>query len=91
MVLIFEELSGLTIAATEYAVNFLELGFDSLFLTQVAQAVQSEFDVKVTFRQLLGDQGSLGSLADFIDDKLPAEAVAEQAPRRRTRCRSPDG
>ena len=51
------------------------LGFDSLFLTQVAQALHSKFGIKITFRQLLGDQSSLKLLSEFIDTQLPAEAL----------------
>ncbi len=71
---IFEELSGLTIAEADYEVSFLELGFDSLFLTQASQALQSKFGIKITFRQLLGDLSALATLADYIDQQLPAGA-----------------
>src|SRR5207253_10993646 len=50
----FAELSGVDLSATDSATTFLELGFDSLFLTQAAQALHEKFDVKITFRQLLG-------------------------------------
>lgn len=68
---IFEELSGLTIADDDKNASFLELGFDSLFLTQVSQSLQSKFGIKITFRQLLGDQSTLAALSDYIDQQLP--------------------
>ncbi|MBS1799358.1 MAG: amino acid adenylation domain-containing protein [Acidobacteria bacterium] len=68
---IFEELSGQTIAETDQEASFLELGFDSLFLTQISQGLQSKFGVKTTFRQLMGDQSTLAALADYIDAQLP--------------------
>jgi amino acid adenylation domain-containing protein len=71
---IFEELSGLTIAEADHEASFLELGFDSLFLTQASQALQSKFGVKITFRQLLGDVSTLAALADYIDQQLPVGA-----------------
>ncbi|HXW57678.1 MAG TPA: amino acid adenylation domain-containing protein [Candidatus Cybelea sp.] len=76
---IFEDLSGSDLRGADPAATFLEMGFDSLFLTQVAQAVERKFGVKVTFRQLLGEQSSIGSLAEFLDKKLPPEALAEPA------------
>ncbi|MDE1175197.1 MAG: amino acid adenylation domain-containing protein [Edaphobacter sp.] len=79
---IFEELSGLTISEAEQDASFLELGFDSLFLTQASQALQSKFGIKITFRQLLGDVSSLTALAAFVDQQLPAgsfESPAETA------------
>jgi amino acid adenylation domain-containing protein len=77
---IFEELSGTQISQADAATTFLELGFDSLFLTQVTQSLHNKFGLKVTFRQLLGDQSTLDSLADYIDAKLPANILAESAP-----------
>jgi amino acid adenylation domain-containing protein len=77
---IFEDLSGKEIAAADPGTTFLEMGFDSLFLTQVTQALQSKFDLKITFRQLLGDQSTLDDLTKYIDEKLPAGAFAPAAP-----------
>jgi len=72
---IFADLSGVRIQPSDASASFLEMGFDSLFLTQVSQALQSKFGLKVTFRQLLGDQSSLKALTEFIDSQLPAEAI----------------
>ena len=79
---IFEDLSGIDTSQADGAASFLELGFDSLFLTQVTQSLQSKFDLKITFRQLLGDLGSLDTLSQYIDSKLPADQLQEpvQAP-----------
>ena len=73
---IFADLSGVQVQSADASSTFLEMGFDSLFLTQVAQALHSKFGLKVAFRQLLGDQSSLKSLSEFIDSQLPAEALA---------------
>lgn len=77
---IFEDLSGTDISNSDPATTFLELGFDSLFLTQVTQALQSKFGLKITFRQLLGEQSSLGSLAQYMYANLPADAFPDAAP-----------
>ena len=79
LVEIFEDLSGKNLAGTEGSTTFLELGFDSLFLTQVTQALQGKFGLKVTFRQLLGDLGSMDALASYVDSKFPAEVFREPA------------
>ncbi|MGV2981884.1 amino acid adenylation domain-containing protein [Camelimonas sp. ID_303_24] len=76
---LFEELSGESIAEADFGSPFLELGFDSLFLAQVATQVQKTFKVKVTFRQLLNDMPSIARLADFLADKVPAPAAAVPA------------
>jgi len=76
---IFEDLSGKEISAADSSTSFLEMGFDSLFLTQVTQALQTKFGLKVTFRQLLGDLSTLGDLTSYIDGKLPEGAFAPPA------------
>jgi len=80
---IFADLSGVRIQPSDASSSFLEMGFDSLFLTQVSQALQSKFGLKVTFRQLLSDLSSITSLTEFIDTQLPAEAFAPKPPERR--------
>ncbi|HEY4817346.1 MAG TPA: amino acid adenylation domain-containing protein [Candidatus Acidoferrum sp.] len=76
---IFTDLSGVQIQSSDASSTFLEMGFDSLFLTQVTQALQNKFGLKITFRQLLGDESSLKSLTEFIDAHLPADAFAPKA------------
>jgi amino acid adenylation domain-containing protein len=72
---IFEELSGEKPAAADAQTTFLEMGYDSLFLTQVAQKIQSQMKVKITFRQLLGELSTIASLAAFLADKVPKVAA----------------
>ena len=74
---IFEDLSGVQISSADEGATFLEMGFDSLFLTQVTQAVQSKFNVKTTFRQLLGEQSSVKSLAEYINERLSGDFFGE--------------
>src|SRR6266404_3377228 len=50
---IFADLSGIRIQPSDASASFLEMGFDSLFLTQVSQSLQSKFGLKVTLRHLL--------------------------------------
>jgi amino acid adenylation domain-containing protein len=77
---IFEDLSGLDIAAMDPATSFLELGFDSLFLTQVAQQLFSTFALKITFRQLLEQQSSLDALAAYVAERVPAMVSTATVP-----------
>ena len=79
VIALFEELSGDRLAGADPAANFLELGFDSLFLGQVAQQVRSRFAVAVTFRQLMGEFGSFAALAKHVGAARPARAPAAAA------------
>ena len=72
------ELSG--IAVTDDSATFTELGFDSLFLTQASQAIQSRFGVKVTFRQMLGELSSVETLSRHLDSSMPATPISTPQP-----------
>lgn len=67
---ILEELSGIKKSELDESKTFLELGFDSLFMTQVSLALQKKFDVKITLRQLLETAPSINAIAEFIDANL---------------------
>jgi acyl transferase domain-containing protein len=77
---LFSELSGIDAAALDPASTFLELGLDSLFLTQASGAVTKHFGVKISFRDLLEDYATLNALAGRLDQVLPAEAFAAPKP-----------
>jgi len=78
---LFEELSGIATGPESIDASFLELGFDSLFLTQATQAVQRRFGVKVTFRQMIEQYSSIRALADRLDSILPEDAFPAEPPR----------
>ncbi|WP_295617103.1 type I polyketide synthase, partial [Chamaesiphon sp. GL140_3_metabinner_50] len=67
--------SGLDLASADANTTFLEMGMDSLSLTQVATALKQKFKIKVTFRNLLEDYPNLDTLAGFIDLSLPPAAA----------------
>lgn len=66
------ERSQISLAAT-----FMEQGFDSLSLTQVAFAIRKEFSIKVSFSQLMSQWPNVEMLAGHLDSVLPSEAFAE--------------
>jgi amino acid adenylation domain-containing protein len=71
-----QELSGMNAEEIPVGASFMELGFDSLFLTQVSQELNARFGVKVTFRQLLDQLSSVEALTKYMDSQLPPEAFA---------------
>jgi len=77
LILLLEELSGMDIDLVKEA-TFLEMGFDSLFLTQVAQTLESKYGVKIKFVQLLDDLGTVERLSAYLDSVLPATAEPAQ-------------
>lgn len=75
---IFQDLSGLSLVDCDPRASFLEMGFDSLFLTQVTQALQTSFGLRITFRQLLDQESSLEALTAYLDARLPADKFAAE-------------
>ena len=75
---LLEELSGYDLSQVDPATSLLELGLDSLLLTQAAQVFHRKFGVSITFRQLMEELGSLQQIAEHLDATLPAEAFAPQ-------------
>src|SRR3546814_17217892 len=53
------DLSGYDSAELDVASTFLDMGFDSLFLTQLATTFQREYGLKITFRQLFDELPTL--------------------------------
>ncbi|MCV9935355.1 amino acid adenylation domain-containing protein [Boseaceae bacterium BT-24-1] len=76
---IFENLSGRSFGADETDASFLELGFDSLLLTQAAQSLQTTFGVQIRFRQLLDDLPSVDDVTRHIAELRPQEAAKPAA------------
>jgi glutamate-1-semialdehyde aminotransferase/acyl carrier protein len=68
-----EDLSGLDLTDEQCATSFLELGFDSLMLTQAAQSLETQFGIKIAFRQLMDGVDSIDRVAELLDRKMPAE------------------
>ncbi len=76
---VIETTSGLEVTDVDQDTTFLEIGLDSLSLTQVALALQKKFKVKITFRHLLENYPTLSGLSEFLDQSLPADAVPAPA------------
>ncbi|MGB7395069.1 MAG: acyltransferase domain-containing protein, partial [Pricia sp.] len=65
--------SGIELETEDFDLNFLELGLDSLILTQIATTCKKEFDIPITFRQLNEELETPELLADYLDQNLPQE------------------
>ena len=81
---ILNEMSGFDFDELDQSASFLELGFDSLFLIQLSQVIKTKAKVKVAFRELIEDYGSINALVDKLaseisDDAVPDSAVASPA------------
>ncbi len=77
---ILHQLSGLEVGDLDPYATFLELGFDSLFMTQAASAVAANFGIRVSFRQLFEDAPTIDALAIHLDERLAPEEVSTPTP-----------
>ncbi|WP_162578672.1 polyketide synthase [Variovorax sp. PBS-H4] len=77
---LFENLSGTDMAEVDGAAPFVEIGLDSLTLTQAALQVKKTFKVNLSFRQLMESYRSFDALAEFLDATLPPEAAPAMPP-----------
>ena len=69
-------ISGRERSQIDPSATFMEQGFDSLSLTQVAFAIRKEFSVKVTFSQLMNQFPNVVMLSEYLDAILPAGLLA---------------
>lgn len=72
-----QDLSGLAPEDIDPDATFLELGFDSLFLTQLAQAFKKNTKVDIAFRQLMTEAPTLENLAEYVFDRNPQVVQVE--------------
>src|ERR1700761_6441000 len=76
---LFENASGIEIDEAQADSNFIEIGFDSLLLTQIATNLKKEFDAPITFRKLFEEYNTIHQLAAYLDSVLPSGAFQPQA------------
>jgi amino acid adenylation domain-containing protein len=74
------DLSGADLATASVNASILELGFDSLILSQAALMLSRRFGVQITFRQLLKDFGTLEALAAHLAGGRKARVKTAAAP-----------
>jgi amino acid adenylation domain-containing protein len=77
---LLHDLSGLAAEEIQPNLTFLELGFDSLFLTQAGLTFQKKFEIKITLRHLIEEYPTLETLAGYLDVSMPAGRFMETAP-----------
>ncbi len=77
---ILEDASGIEMSNTDSSRNFLELGLDSLLLTQVAISLKREFNLPITFRKLNEEYFSVDTLVDYLNENTPDDKAHKQQP-----------
>lgn len=75
---VLEHTSGIDMQEVPSDMNFIEMGLDSLLLTQISIALKKNFNAPVTFRQLNEEYSTLDQLAAYLDAQLPPEPVQQE-------------
>ena len=76
---VLEDASGIEMAGVSPDLTFLEIGFDSLLITQLALTLKKKFGLPITFRQLNESYATPNQLVDYLDQALPPEAYQPAA------------
>jgi glutamate-1-semialdehyde aminotransferase/malonyl CoA-acyl carrier protein transacylase len=63
---VLEDASGIEMENVGSNQNFLEIGLDSLLLTQIAISLKREFNLPITFRKLNEEYSTIELLTDYI-------------------------
>lgn len=77
---LFEDIASLDLSAVGSGASFMEIGLDSLTLTQAAIEFKKQFKVSLTFRQLMETYRSLDALAEYLDVTLPPDPAVSTPP-----------
>lgn len=77
---LLNDTAGIQLDEKALPLSFIELGLDSLALTQFSYTLRKKFDLSISFRQLSSTYNSIDALVDFLDRELPAGAFQSPAP-----------
>jgi len=72
------DLSGIEFTETDFSTSFIEMGLDSLFLTQISSKLKKQFGITIKFRQLFEEVPTLDSLSGFIIRQMPEEKLQKE-------------
>ncbi len=75
---ILYDASGIELQEMQPGTSFIEMGMDSLLLTQISISLTKKFNVPVTFRNLNEQFDTIDLLAEYLETKLPKEIVEEK-------------
>lgn len=73
------EVTGIAIDAADEDRSFLDLGFDSLLLTQISGRLTRDFHISLKFWELIEDYSSVETLAAYLADHIEEEEESASA------------
>ena len=76
---IVSESLGVKSSAIDIHTPFLEMGVDSLILSQINRAIQKKLGINIPFRLLLEDLSTIHALVTYITQNIPPEYLIAEA------------
>ncbi len=76
---ILYDASGIEMQEMQPGSTFIEMGFDSLLLTQISISLTKKFNVPVSFRNLNEDFDTIEILAAYLETKMPSGVSNQQS------------
>ncbi|MGI4804115.1 MAG: aminotransferase class III-fold pyridoxal phosphate-dependent enzyme, partial [Janthinobacterium lividum] len=76
-VILFEA-SGIELQEMQAETSFIEMGMDSLLLTQISISLTKKFNVSISFRNLNEQFDTIELLTEYLETKLPKEFFEEK-------------
>ncbi|HET7779473.1 MAG TPA: amino acid adenylation domain-containing protein [Rudaea sp.] len=73
---LFASLSGETLSSEHDATRFLDLGLDSLALTQAALEIERRYGLKLKFRRLMEDVDTIARLSSLLEPQTVPLVIA---------------
>ncbi len=80
LTILFCELIGMEAQEVDPETSLFDLGFDSLTLTQTSGLLKKNFDVKISFRDLIENYTTIAEIAAYISSQYPPESAAPDEP-----------
>ena len=88
---LMQSMTGLDFSESERDLVFLELGLDSLMLTQVVGRLKAEFKVELRFRQLLDEFKTFNALAAWLGSNAQGKpGITDSADKAKRIATAPD-
>ncbi len=77
---LLSDMSGAPKESLDPDATFWDLGYDSLFMGQVAQKLRRRHGVAITFRQIMSDIPTIAQVVAYLDAQIPPDPEPAAAP-----------
>jgi acyl transferase domain-containing protein len=73
---VLRDATGIEVKPSDEASTFLEIGFDSLLITQISAKIRKEFGIALQFRDLVEEYPNVKRLSQYLEQRVQPQAAA---------------